>query len=76
MSASKRQTTNPEEQSGGKRNSKGLGKEDGKEASIKVEPQVEMSSATWAGAMGWIMSNKPWHKCTKECDYLCTRNLT
>ena len=37
---------------------------------------MEMSSATRAGAMGWIKSNKPWHECTKECDYLCTRNLT
>ena len=75
MSASKRQRTNPEEQSGGKRNSKGLGKGGGKGASIKVESQVEMSSATRAGPMKWIKSNKPWHECTK-CDYLCTRNLT
>ena len=59
MSASKRQRTNPEEQSGSKRNSKGSGKGGGKGASIKVEPQVEMSSATRAGAMGWIKSNKP-----------------
>ena len=59
MSARKRQRTNPEEQSGGKRNSKGSGKGGGKGSSIKVEPQVEISSATRAEAMGWIKGNKP-----------------
>ena len=62
MSAGKRQRTNPEEQSGGKRSSKGSGKGGGKGASIKVEPQEEMSSATRAEAMGWIKRNKPWHQ--------------
>ena len=37
MSASKRQRTSPEEQSGGKRSSKGSGKGGGKGALIKVE---------------------------------------
>ena len=76
MSASKKQRASPEEQSGGKRSSKGSGKGGGKGALIKVEPQVEMSTATRAKAMGWIKGNKPWHQCTKECDYLCTKNLT
>ena len=75
MSASKKQRTNPEEQSGGKKSSQGSGKGGGEGALIIVEPQVEMSSATRAETMGWIKGNKPWHQCTKECEYLCTKNL-
>ena len=76
MSANKKQRTNPEEHGGGKKNSKGSGKGGHKGASVKVEPQVEMFSATRVGAMEWIKGNKPWHQCTRECDFLCTKNLT
>ena len=76
MSANKKQRTNPEEHSGGKKNTKGSGKGGGKGASVKTEPQVEMSSAIKADDMEWIKGNKPWHQCTREYSFLCTKNLT